>query len=163
MSLTLDSRPGLRRGVKLAHDPVRDRMALLYPEGVLLLNDTAAAVLAWCDGRRTVPEVATALAEEYEGVDAVAGTAGDARRDHLPLPVALRLLLEPGQPHRLHRGTGYRRLAAGTGRGPGTRRAEVHFSGGEPMLRRDLSTLVSRAPRNSAGLEIAADGQVLDL
>ncbi len=40
---------------------------------------------------------------------------------------------------------------------------QVHFSGGEPMLRRDLSTLVSRAPRNSAGLEIAADGQVLDL
>jgi len=163
VSLTLDSRPGLRRGVKLAHDPVRDRMALLYPEGVLLLNDTAAAVLAWCDGRRTVPEVATALAEEYEGVDAVAGTAGDARRDHLPLPVALRLLLEPGQPHRLHRGTGYHDWLRVLEQARALGVLQVHFSGGEPMLRRDLSTLVSRAPRNSAGLEIAADGQVLDL
>src|SRR5262249_22016704 len=61
---------GLRRGVKLVHDPVRDRYALLYPEGVLLLNDTAAAVLAYCDGERAVPEVANALADEYEGVEA---------------------------------------------------------------------------------------------
>ncbi len=68
MTLSVDSRPGLRPGVKLVDDPVRGRTALLYPEGVLLLNETAADVLAWCDGQRTVPEVAAALAEEYEGV-----------------------------------------------------------------------------------------------
>ena len=60
MTLTVESRPGLRRGVKLADDPVRGRMALLYPEGVLLLNETAADVLQQCDGQRTVPEVARA-------------------------------------------------------------------------------------------------------
>jgi len=70
VTLDLSGRPGLRRGVRLVHDPVRDRMALLYPEGVLLLNETAAAVLAYCDGRRTVPAVAEALSEEYEGVSA---------------------------------------------------------------------------------------------
>ena len=70
MTLDVTSRPGLRRGVRLVHDPVRDRMALLYPEGVLLLNETAAAVLGHCDGRRDVPDVAAALADEYEGVSA---------------------------------------------------------------------------------------------
>ena len=70
MTLGLDSRPGLRRGVKLADDPVRGRQALLYPEGVLLLNETAAAVLQHCDGQRTVPEVAGRLAEEYDDVSA---------------------------------------------------------------------------------------------
>ncbi|MFI6448460.1 pyrroloquinoline quinone biosynthesis protein PqqE [Kitasatospora sp. NPDC050543] len=62
-------RPHLRRGVRLVHDPVRDRPALLYPEGVLLLNDSAAAVLLACDGRRGTAEVTTALGEAYEGVD----------------------------------------------------------------------------------------------
>ncbi len=186
MTLHLSSRPGLRRGVKLARDPVRDRMALLYPEGVLLLNETAAAVLVHCDGRRTVPEVAEALAEEYEGV-----SAGDVL-DHLADLDARRLLVSdgtgrPAQPF----GPAEPARAAGPARAPvplgmlaeityrcplhctycsnpvnladftdelGTddwlrvldeARAlgvlQAHFSGGEPMLRRDLSTLVSRA------------------
>ncbi len=58
--------PGLRRGVRLVHDHVRDQAALLYPEGVLLLDEAAAAVLALCDGRSTV-DIAAALAEEYDG------------------------------------------------------------------------------------------------
>ncbi|MFI6154541.1 pyrroloquinoline quinone biosynthesis protein PqqE [Kitasatospora sp. NPDC051170] len=61
--------PGLRPGVRLVHDPARGRRALLHPEGVLLLNDTAAAVLRHCDGRRDVRSVTAALSEEYEGVD----------------------------------------------------------------------------------------------
>ncbi|MFB6894022.1 pyrroloquinoline quinone biosynthesis peptide chaperone PqqD, partial [Kitasatospora sp. NPDC056327] len=62
--------PGLRHGVRLVHDPVRARDALLCPEGVLLLNTTAAAVLRHCDGRRDGAAITARLAEEYEGVDA---------------------------------------------------------------------------------------------
>ncbi|WP_380281841.1 pyrroloquinoline quinone biosynthesis protein PqqE [Kitasatospora purpeofusca] len=62
--------PGLRRGVRLVDDPVRQQAALLYPEGVLLLNTTAAAVLRHCDGRRDAARITARLAEEYEGVDA---------------------------------------------------------------------------------------------
>ncbi|MEU6238632.1 pyrroloquinoline quinone biosynthesis peptide chaperone PqqD, partial [Kitasatospora sp. NPDC047058] len=65
-----DQVPGLRRGVRLVHDPVRDRSALLYPEGVLLLNDTAAAVLRHCDGWRGADGITAELAAEYDGVDA---------------------------------------------------------------------------------------------
>jgi pyrroloquinoline quinone biosynthesis protein E len=63
-----DSRPGLRRGVVLAYDQARAQHAVLYPEGVLLLNETAAAVLARCDGARTVAAIAADLATVYEGV-----------------------------------------------------------------------------------------------
>jgi pyrroloquinoline quinone biosynthesis protein E len=183
MTLALDSRPGLRRGVKLADDPVRGRMALLYPEGVLLLNETAADVLRYCDGQRTVPEVAAALAEEYEEVspqdvlDLLADL--DARRllrcDGGGRPgQPLRPPLEPGEartpiPLGMLAELTYRcplhcaycsnpvNLAAyqdelstvdwlrvlDEARALGV--LQVHFSGGEPMLRRDLSTLVSRA------------------
>src|SRR2546430_9680069 len=51
-----------------------------------------------------------------------AGTARHARRADLPLPAALHVLLEPGQPRGLLRRTGDRRLAAGPGGGPRARR-----------------------------------------
>ena len=38
---------------------------LLFPEGVLELNETAQEILTRCDGR-TMSEIIQALAEEYE-------------------------------------------------------------------------------------------------
>ena len=38
---------------------------LLFPEGVLLLNTTAAAVLELCDGRRTPADVVARLGRRY--------------------------------------------------------------------------------------------------
>ncbi|MCP2164095.1 pyrroloquinoline quinone biosynthesis peptide chaperone PqqD [Goodfellowiella coeruleoviolacea] len=61
-------RPVLRRGVRLVHDPVRDRHALLYPEGVLLLNHTAAAVLRRCDGATSTEDIIAGLAADYRDV-----------------------------------------------------------------------------------------------
>jgi pyrroloquinoline quinone biosynthesis protein E len=60
--------PGLKAGTRLVHDPVRDRPALLYPEGVLLVNETAAAILNQCDGQRRVATIASRLAGEYAGM-----------------------------------------------------------------------------------------------
>lgn len=42
----------------------------MLPEGVLMLNDTAAAVLALCDGRLSVDRIVAQLGAEYEGVRA---------------------------------------------------------------------------------------------
>ncbi|HEY3483512.1 MAG TPA: pyrroloquinoline quinone biosynthesis peptide chaperone PqqD, partial [Streptomyces sp.] len=70
MSVTAGSRPGLRRGVRLEFDAVRGRTALLFPEGVLLLNKTAAAVVSRCDTRRSVADIVDDLAAEYAGVEA---------------------------------------------------------------------------------------------
>ncbi|MFD7501858.1 pyrroloquinoline quinone biosynthesis peptide chaperone PqqD [Streptomyces sp. NPDC059850] len=61
--------PRLRTGVRLTSDPVRGELVLL-PERVVVLNDTAAAVLALCDGTSDVGRIVERLGEEYEGVSA---------------------------------------------------------------------------------------------
>ncbi len=60
--------PRLAGGVRLEWDGVRERYVLLCPEGILLLNRTAAAILALCDGQRTVRAIATELRAVYRGV-----------------------------------------------------------------------------------------------
>ncbi|MFC0624557.1 pyrroloquinoline quinone biosynthesis peptide chaperone PqqD [Kribbella deserti] len=61
--------PRLRRGVRLTYDHTRDLQVLLYPEGVLVPNATATAILQRCDGTTTVAELVVALGKVYEGVD----------------------------------------------------------------------------------------------
>jgi pyrroloquinoline quinone biosynthesis protein D len=67
-TIELGSRPRLRRGVRLTYDRTRDTHVLLFPEGVLVLNATAAAVLELCDGQSTVEDIAVSLGSRYEGV-----------------------------------------------------------------------------------------------
>ncbi|HEX3420835.1 MAG TPA: pyrroloquinoline quinone biosynthesis peptide chaperone PqqD, partial [Candidatus Udaeobacter sp.] len=62
----LDSaRPSLAKGVRLQIDSITGKSVLLYPEGVVELNETAREILSRCDGR-TVGEIVCELAEEYE-------------------------------------------------------------------------------------------------
>jgi len=58
----------LRNGVRLTWDRVRQTNVLLYPEGVLVPNPTAAAVLRLCTGESTVDEITTSLGARYTGV-----------------------------------------------------------------------------------------------
>jgi coenzyme PQQ biosynthesis protein PqqD len=67
-ALALTDRPQLRRGVRAATDPLSDETVLLFPEGVLILNETAAAVVRQCDGCLSVAEVAQAVGEVYDAV-----------------------------------------------------------------------------------------------
>jgi pyrroloquinoline quinone biosynthesis protein D len=57
--------PLLGQGVRLHMDSLDGRPVLLFPEGVSRLNATGAAVLALCDGRRSVTEIVAALAAEH--------------------------------------------------------------------------------------------------
>jgi len=59
------TRPFLPSYLKLRHDPGRGRWVLLAPERILTPDETAVAVLKLCDGKRTVEEIAKALAAEY--------------------------------------------------------------------------------------------------
>ena len=68
MPLTSAAVPVLWRLARLDFDAVRQRHVLLYPEGTVLLNDTSAAILALCDGHRTVDEITRVLQERYAGV-----------------------------------------------------------------------------------------------
>jgi len=170
---------GLRRGVRLVYDPVRQTHALLYPEGTLLLDDIAADVLQALDGRRDVDGVYNELATHYDGVCrediddllddlvqrrlvTVGGAAatvfackGDPQQGALPIGMLAELTYRcPLQctycsnPVELNRYTAElprdgwldvleqaRRLGV----------LQVHFSGGEPLLRPDLVDLVRRA------------------
>lgn len=56
--------PKLARKAKLRWDGIDGRHVLLYPERGLLLNETASAVLALCDGTRSVSSI---IAEIVDG------------------------------------------------------------------------------------------------
>lgn len=66
----MPGKPRLRKGVRLTFDKTRDTHVLLFPEGVLVPNATAVAVLSLCDGESTVDEIAEKLRERYQGVRA---------------------------------------------------------------------------------------------
>ena len=63
--ITDDARPRLARGVRLQIDRATGKSVLLFPEGIVELNETAQEILARCDGR-ALSDIACALAEEYE-------------------------------------------------------------------------------------------------
>jgi pyrroloquinoline quinone biosynthesis protein D len=71
-----DARPQLSRGVRLQIDPATGKGVLLFPEGIMELNETAQDILTRCDGRM-LNEIVRALAEEYD-VD-LATIAADVR------------------------------------------------------------------------------------
>ncbi|MFI5587839.1 pyrroloquinoline quinone biosynthesis peptide chaperone PqqD [Amycolatopsis sp. NPDC051758] len=68
--ITAESVPQLRRGVRLSFDHVRETHVLLFPEGVLVSNTTAAAVLELCDGVRPVSAITAVLEKRFSGVRA---------------------------------------------------------------------------------------------
>ena len=66
--VTLTARPRLKTQVRLHWDPVREKQVLLTPEGVLVFNATAAAILASCDGQRSVSAIIAELGTLYNRV-----------------------------------------------------------------------------------------------
>jgi pyrroloquinoline quinone biosynthesis protein D len=59
------AQPRLARGVRLQTDSASGKSVLLFPEGIVELNETAHEILVRCDGR-TLKEIVEALAEEYD-------------------------------------------------------------------------------------------------
>lgn len=64
--------PRVAAKARLQWDGVRNRHILLYPEGLVALNPTAAEILGLCDGRRTVDEIVKLLSGKYESQDITA-------------------------------------------------------------------------------------------
>jgi pyrroloquinoline quinone biosynthesis protein D len=58
------NRPVLVRHARYRWDGVRGQHQLVYPEGILILNDTAAAIVQLCDGR-SLGELHAALADQF--------------------------------------------------------------------------------------------------
>jgi len=62
----LQARPVLTPHARVQKDPVSGDPVLLYPEGVLMLNATAEAILAQVNGIATIEQILAALAAEFE-------------------------------------------------------------------------------------------------
>lgn len=64
-TLADNARPRLARSVRLQIDHATGQGVLLYPEGIVELNETAREILARCDGR-PLGEIVSDLTEEYD-------------------------------------------------------------------------------------------------
>ncbi len=159
---------------------------LLYPEGMVKLNQSAAAILTRCDGRRTVADIVDGPRAHVrphradagrlrvrrprsgadagwscprERSDARAGLAARrwlrtarsaalaAGRAHLSLPAALRVLLQPDRLRQRRPRARDRGLAARSRGGAALGSVQLGLSGGEPLVRDDLETIVAAAHR----------------
>ena len=57
--------PALRRGFRFQWEPAQNCHVLLYPEGMIKLNESAAAVLTEVDGTRSVGAIVADLQARY--------------------------------------------------------------------------------------------------
>ena len=86
--MTDQRRPMVAPGVRLGSDKLSNEPVLLYPEGILQLNETAHAIVERCDGLTSVTGIIAALAAEYEISEDelerdVAGCLDDLQRQNL--------------------------------------------------------------------------------
>src|SRR5436190_4354690 len=58
--------PIFARGVRMHSDSVTRAPVLLYPEGVLPLDEPPFAILCLCSGERTIANLVSVLAKEYD-------------------------------------------------------------------------------------------------
>ena len=58
---SLPTQPKLSRKFRLQFEPAQDRWVLLYPEGMVQLNPSAAEILRRCDGERSVDAIVSEL------------------------------------------------------------------------------------------------------
>lgn len=66
MALDEQRCPALARGVRLQKDTKTGEPLLLFPEGLLHLSETAQEILIRCDGHKTIANIVSDLAKEYE-------------------------------------------------------------------------------------------------
>lgn len=63
--------PAIRRGFRLQFEPVQGCHVLLYPEGMIKLNDSAGAILQQVDGQRSVAEIIDRLHQRFPDVPGI--------------------------------------------------------------------------------------------
>jgi pyrroloquinoline quinone biosynthesis protein D len=66
VSLDEHTCPKLARGVRLRLDPITNEPILLFPEGVLPLDDVTYDILRHCTGEASLGSIIESLSEEYE-------------------------------------------------------------------------------------------------
>jgi len=80
---TLPDKPALSRVFRMQWEEAQNNYVLLYPEGMVKLNGSAAEILKRCDGTRSVPAIVAELEEAFstrglqDDVDAFLHAAGE--------------------------------------------------------------------------------------
>jgi pyrroloquinoline quinone biosynthesis protein D len=69
MSASAGARPAIRTGFRLQWEPVQNTYVMLYPEGMITLNTSAAEILRRCDGARTIDEIVADLETAFQRTD----------------------------------------------------------------------------------------------
>lgn len=64
-AIASSARPALGSGMRLQWEPAQEAHVLLYPEGMVRLNGSAAAILTRCDGVRTVAQIVAQVEQDY--------------------------------------------------------------------------------------------------
>lgn len=62
---SLPERPRLNKLFRLQWEQAQQAYVLLYPEGMVKLNQSAAEILKLCDAQHTVDEIITKLQEAF--------------------------------------------------------------------------------------------------
>ncbi|MGQ7957549.1 pyrroloquinoline quinone biosynthesis peptide chaperone PqqD [Pseudomonas sp. SP16.1] len=63
--------PAIRRGFRLQFEPAQGCHVLLYPEGMIKLNDSAGEILQQVDGKRSVAEIIDCLHQRFPDVPGI--------------------------------------------------------------------------------------------
>jgi pyrroloquinoline quinone biosynthesis protein D len=71
--LSFAARPRIGGGFRLQWEPAQNCYVLLYPEGMVKLNDSAGEILKRCDAQRNV----TAIVTDIEYTHSLKGIAAD--------------------------------------------------------------------------------------
>ena len=58
-------KPKIGPGFRLQFEPAQDAHVLLYPEGMVKLNPSAAQILLRCDGERSIEAIVSELEQAF--------------------------------------------------------------------------------------------------
>ena len=72
MSFDRNQVPAWRPGCRFQYEPAQKGHVLLYPEGMIKLNDSAALIGGLIDGQRDVAAIISELEQQFPGVPEVA-------------------------------------------------------------------------------------------
>jgi pyrroloquinoline quinone biosynthesis protein D len=67
MSFDRQQVPSWRRGYRYQFEPAQNGHVLLYPEGMIKLNESASAIGGLIDGQRSVAAIIETLNEQFPG------------------------------------------------------------------------------------------------
>ena len=66
---SLETRPRIGAGFRLQWEPVQNCHVLLYPEGMVKLNQSGGEIMKRCDGARSVAAIAEELEQAFSAPD----------------------------------------------------------------------------------------------